>query len=197
MPGVAPTSLRGLVGAAGGSLRPPGSGSGRWARRILRLGAFVVLAVMVPAFNTRGLGAPDSESVSLAPALSVPLSAPAGSIAPTIGTANTAVLPDGRFATPAGRSIVTDAYSNNVIVSRAGGRVYTSSEAVSNDPQLPNNTRVYSVIDAATLSRRRVRDDDMQYGLAESPDGTTLYVSEAGKDSIGIFYTSAFPPLWP
>src|SRR5258708_10566396 len=107
MPGVAPTSLRGLVGAAAGSLRPPGSGSGLWARRILRLGAFVVLAVMVPAFNTRGLRAPDSESVSLAPPLSVSLSAPAGSIAPTIRTANTALLPDPPLATPAGRTIVT------------------------------------------------------------------------------------------
>src|SRR5258708_26548356 len=137
MPGVEERSGGGLGCGAGDRQRVPESSAPLWKRRCWRLLAMAGLAVSVFAVGSTGLGAVADEggrALALAPALSTPMGAPAGSIAPTIGAANTAVLPDGRLATPAGRSIVTAAYSNNLIISRAGGRIYTSSQAVSNAP---------------------------------------------------------------
>jgi YVTN family beta-propeller protein len=150
--------------------------------------------------NAAGTGAlaerAQPPAAALAPPLSTPMTSPAGSLASTIGADNTAISPDGRLVTPAGRTIVTDAFSNNVVLSRDGTRIYTSSEAVSNDPQNDKgNTRHFSVIDPQTLNRVRIRDDDIQYGLAETPDGKQLYVSEAGKNSVGVFDTAGFGKL--
>ena len=162
--------------------------------RLVRLGSLLTLAGVVTAAQAGGVllaRAAKPQAVTLAPLLSTAMSAPAGSLAPVMGPQNTAVLPDARFITPAGRSIVTDAFGNNLVLSHDGKRIYVSSEAVNDDPALSGpKSRQISVIDRGSLSRQRVRNDDLQYGLAETPDGKQLYVSEAGKNRLGVYDTS-------
>jgi YVTN family beta-propeller protein len=169
-------------------------GSRRGGVRLLRAGCLLALglaAVAQEAGSSVAARAVGAQAVTLAPSLSTPMSAPSGSLAPIMGPQNTAILPDGRLVTPAGRSIVTDAFGNNVVVSNDGRRIYVSSEAVNDDPALNGpKSRQISVIDPISLSRRRVRDDDLQYGLAETPDGKQLYVSEAGKNRLGVYDTA-------
>src|SRR3989442_4485116 len=75
-----------------------------------------------------------------------------------------------------------------------------SSLSLHDDPPLSiapptANEHVYNrfitVLDSTTLHGDKVADDALQYGLAESPDGRSLYVSEGEKNSMGIFSVGA------
>jgi YVTN family beta-propeller protein len=111
-----------------------------------------------------------------------------------INADGTAVLPDGRFVTPAGRTIPVDLVPLNVMLSHDGRRLYVSDEGEDNVPKGAGDDhydRFVSVVDTATMQRTRVEDSALQAGLAESPDGRELYASEGSTDSMGVFKVSA------
>jgi YVTN family beta-propeller protein len=111
-----------------------------------------------------------------------------------INADGTAVLPDGRLSTPAGRTIPVDLVPLNVVLSHDGRRLYVSDEGEDNVPKGAADDhydRFVSVVDTATMRRTRVEDSALQSGLAESPDGRELYASEGSTDSMGVFGVSA------
>jgi len=121
------------------------------------------------------------------------LSSPAGLLASGPRSNGTAVLPDGRFLTPVGRSVGTQLEPQSGVLSHDGRRLYLSSEGVDDAPpnsrnhDLTRHARFFSVVDTATLAITTVEDDALHSGLAESPDGRTLYVDEGQTDSLGVF----------
>ena len=115
-------------------------------------------------------------------------------VATHINADGTAVLPDGRFVTPAGRTIRVDLIPLNAVVSHDRRRLYVSDEGEDNLPGGAGDgdyNRFISVVDTATMSRTRVADPALQAGLAESPDGRQVYDSEGSTDSMGVFGVTA------
>lgn len=121
------------------------------------------------------------------------MSSPAGFLPSGPRANGTAVLPDGRFVTPVGRSVQTELEPQNGVLSHDGRRLYVSSEGVdarppaSRDHDNTKHARFFSIIDTSTLAITTVEDDAMHSGMAESPDGLTLYVDEGQTDSLGVF----------
>ena len=106
----------------------------------------------------------------------------------------TGVLPDGRFVTPVGRSTTVDDYPMNGVLSHDGKRLYVSSEGYDDAPLVDGGQRFLDVIDTATMTvEARIEDDAMHFGIAESPDGLTLYVAEGQSDAVGVFHRAPGP----
>ena len=155
-------------------------------RRALGTGVLALLAVSVTipgaAATTRPITGVDSV-----------LTSPAGGLAAGPRNNGTGVLPDGRLVTPAGRAVKVDLEPLNSFLSRDGRRLYVSSEGIDDAPPAVTDhdhtphARFITVIDTKTLAKSRIRDDALHYGLAESADGRTLYVSEGQTDSVGVF----------
>lgn len=129
--------------------------------------------------------------------VSTPLQAPAGDLPTGPRPNGTAVLPSGRFVTPFGRTTTVDLLPTRLVVSHDGQRLYASSEGMDSEPSPSAYTdsdfdRYVSVLDTATLTRTdRPRDDSLHYGLAEAPDGRSLYVSEGKTGSLGVMTRGA------
>jgi YVTN family beta-propeller protein len=130
-------------------------------------------------------------AVTLAPPISTVMSSPAGNLAAHIGAQGTAVLPDGRFVTPAGHTVTTDLLPLDLAWAHDHRHLYLSSDGV-NDNLADNKARerFLSVVDPTTLALRRVRDDTLSYGLVDSLDGKQLFVSEGRTGTIGVFNTA-------
>lgn len=127
------------------------------------------------------------------------LASPAGNLPSGPRTNGTAVLPDGRFLTPVGRSVTTELQPQNGVLSHDGRRLYVSSEGVDARPPASRNhdvtrhARFLSVIDTRTLKTTLIEDDALHSGMAESPDGLTLYVAEGQTDALGVFRRTPGP----
>jgi len=116
------------------------------------------------------------------------MTSPAGNLASGPRDNGTAVLPDGRLVTPVGRTIPVDLLPLNAVLSHDGQRLYVSSEGGDDAPDNdPIYNRFISVVDTRTMKATRVRDDSLQYGVAESPDGSQVYVSEGDAGAVGVF----------
>jgi YVTN family beta-propeller protein len=141
-----------------------------------------------------GLGHASARGVSAPPiGVDTPMASPAGSLPAGPRAHGTAVLPDGRFVTPVGRSVRVDLQPLNSWLSRDGRRLYVTSEGYDDNPN-PNiehdnapKERFLTVIDTVTHVKTRIEDDALHYGVAESPDGRTLYISEGSTASVGVF----------
>ena len=121
--------------------------------------------------------------------MTVPLASPAGALPTGPRPNGTAVLPDGRFVTPVGRTMTVDLLPLNAVLSHDGQRLFVSSEGGDDSPSTKEHVynRFLTVIDTATMATTRVPDDSLQYGIAESGDGGTLYLSEGDTASVGVF----------
>lgn len=154
-----------------------------------------VVALGLAALGLLGQGSPAAATGSADPAVSLTsvLSSPAGYLPSGPRANGTAVLPDGRFLTPVGRSVRTQLEPQNGVLSHDGRRLYVSSEGIDDSPPRNSNhdvtkhARFFSVIDTRTLAITTVEDDALHSGMAESPDGRTLYVAEGQTDSLGVF----------
>jgi len=138
-------------------------------------------AAAAPAATASGGGAEPGVGVDSV------LAAPAGAMTSGPRLNGTAVLPDGRLLTPAGRSVAVQLQPFNSVLSHDGRRLYVSSEGRDDDQAAGPTVRYVTVLDTATQTSTLIRDDDLHYGLAESTDGLTLYVSEGRTDSVGVF----------
>ena len=165
-------------------------------RRLPLLGtALAVAAVLVVVGHTAGSATTGASRPANEPAVGLTsvMTSPAGFLPSGPRNNGTAVLPDGRFVTPVGRSVQTELEPQNGVLSHDGRRLYVSSEGVdarppnSRDHDNTRHARFFSVIDTATLAITTVEDDAMHSGLAESPDGRTLYVAEGQSDALGVF----------
>ena len=147
----------------------------------------VALALVAAPGLARGADAPAP------PDLLRPMSSPAGNLPVGPRANGTAVLPDGRFVTPVGKTTPVGLLPLNLVVSHDGKRVYVSSEGGDDQPTAKEHVynRFITVLDSTTLHGERVADDALQYGLAESPDGRQLYVSEGEKSTVGVFSVGA------
>ncbi|HWW52458.1 MAG TPA: hypothetical protein VNY84_01725, partial [Acidimicrobiales bacterium] len=79
-----------------------------------------------------------------------------------------------------------------------GRRFYVTSEGYDDAPSTVEHDnapkrRFLTVIDTATRLATKIEDDALHYGVAESPDGLTLYVSEGQSGSVGVFRRT--PPV--
>ena len=156
-------------------------------------GAAALLALGVQA------SAASSAKARPAPALTLgtPMASPAGMLAAGPRPNGTGVLPDGRYVTPVGRSQRVDLQPLNAVLSRDGRRLYVTSEGFNDTPTTATEhdngtkTRFLTVIDTKTRQTTRIEDDALHYGVAESPDGSILYVSEGKTGSVGVFRRSA------
>ena len=160
-----------------------------------RLRALAVLA----ALGLSVLSAP--AQAATAPSFDTPRQAPAGQL-PTGPRANgTAVLPSGRFVTPAGRTTTVDLQPTHLVLSGDGKRLYVSDEGLDAVPSVSaydDSTfdRFVTVLDPTTpgtgpLNRSaHIADDDLHYGMAETPDGAQLWVSEGKTGTVGVFSRS-------
>ena len=107
---------------------------------------------------------------------------------------HTAVLPDGRLVTPVGKTITVDLLPLAAVMSHDGKRLYVSSEGGDDSPTHDKTyNRFISVVDTATMSVKRVQDDALQYGIAETP---TARRSTSARASQGrsASSTSRAPP---
>lgn len=173
--------------ASRGELNHVNSGSLR--RRPLALAVTVTLLVLLAAAASR-LGAKAvTDPYGLSPSVGVDtvFSSPAGDLPAGPRSNGTAVLPDGRLLTPVGRQTQVELQPLNGVLSADGRRLYVSSEGIDDDPGLAGNQRFVTVIDTATGAKTLVRDDALHFGIAESRDGRTLFVSEGQTGSVGVF----------
>ena len=154
-------------------------------RRLLALtGALLVVAAVGP---TRSLAATAASFD-----VNRVMRSPAGTMSAGPRTNHTAVLPDGRIVTPVGTTINVDLLPLAAVLSHDGKRLYVSSEGGDDSPKHdPVYNRFISVVDTATMSVKRVQDDALQYGIAETPDGKEVYVSEGESGTVGVFDVTA------
>lgn len=134
-----------------------------------------------------GLGAQAGTS---RPTMGTPMRSPAGLLATGPRANGTAVLPSGRFVTPVGTTIPVDLLPLNAFLSRDGKRLYVSSEGGDDDPREEGYNRFLTVIDTATLAKTRVRNDSLQYGIAESTDSREVYISEGATGKVRVLSVS-------
>ncbi len=133
---------------------------------------------------------PSSGSTPAPVTIGTPMRSPAGDLPTGPRPNGTAVLPDGRFVTPVGTTAQVDLLPLNVVLSHDGRRLYVSSEGGDDDPGPSGEDgydRYISVLDTTSMERTRLDDDALQYGLAESPDGRELWVSEGETGTVGVF----------
>lgn len=157
--------------------------------RRLTAGAAAALFLLAGIAGSRlaaGAGR-DPEAASPPVGLSTVFSSPAGNLPAGPRPNGTAVLPDGRLITPVGRQIKVELQPLNGVLSADGRRLYVSSEGIDDDPSVGGNHRFITVIDTKSGAKTLVRDDALNYGMAESKDGRTLYVSEGQSGSVGVF----------
>jgi len=153
----------------------------------------VCAASLVLVAQGSGRGAPVGRASEPGVNLTSVLSSPAGFLPSGPRSNGTAVLPDGRFVTPVGRSVQTTLEPQNGVLSHDGRRLYVSSEGTDDAPPAgtdhdhTKHARFFSVVDTTTLAITTVEDDALHSGLAESPDGLTLYVDEGQTDALGVF----------
>lgn len=154
-------------------------------RRILvLLGALLLLAA---TGTTPTAAAPTAAPGSTFDVRQV-MRSPAGSRSAGPRANGTAVLPDGRVVTPVGRTIGVDLLPLAAVLSHDGRRLYVSSEGGDDEPTHDDvYNRFISVVDTATMQVSRVQDDALQYGVAETPDGNEVYVSEGESGTVGVF----------
>lgn len=140
------------------------------------------------------VGANVSARAGAPPALGTgtPMASPAGMLAAGPRANGTGVLPDGRFVTPAGRTIRVELQPLNAVLSRDGRRLYVTSEGYDDAPSTTEHDnaikrRFLTVIDTRTHKTTSIEDDNLHYGVAESPDGRTLYISEGQTGTVGVF----------
>jgi YVTN family beta-propeller protein len=149
-------------------------------RRLSIAGLFVAAMLALPTGPARSVSGLS---------ITMPMASPAGELATGPRANGTAVLPDGRVVTPVGRTIEVELLPLNTVLSHDGKRLYVSSEggdgAPGGDEDVYN--RFISVVDTATMKVTRVQDDALQFGLGETPDGRTLYVSEGETGKVGVF----------
>ena len=121
--------------------------------------------------------------------LDTPMSSPAGRMAAGPRANGTGVLPDGRIVTPVGDVAGVGLLPLNAVLSHDGARLYVSSEGGDDEPTAEEDTydRAITVVDTATMATTTIDDDALQYGMAESPDGSRLYVSEGEAGAVGVF----------
>jgi YVTN family beta-propeller protein len=151
-------------------------------RRVLVLVALVLVATSQTSAQAAATG----------PRLDRPYVSPAGDLAAGPRPNGTAVLPDGRLVTPVGDVRTVDLLPLNLVPSHDGGRLYVTSEGGDDQPDHDHvSNRFVTVMDAGSMATRRVQDDALQYGLAESPDGREVYVSEGESGTVGVFRTDA------
>jgi YVTN family beta-propeller protein len=119
---------------------------------------------------------------------------PAGNLPAGPRANGTGVLPDGRFVTPVGRQLKVELQPLDGVLSADGRRLYVSSEGIDDDATDVNvpggpgdDKRFITVVDTKTLATTKIRDDALHYGLAETSDGKTLYVSEGKSGTIGVY----------
>ncbi|MCU1451180.1 MAG: beta-propeller repeat protein, partial [Acidimicrobiales bacterium] len=158
------------------------------ARRALAVVA--VLAFLVGASRVR------SQAADAPPALTTatPFQSPAGDLPAGPRANGTGVLPDGRFVTPVGRQLKVELQPLDGVLSADGRRLYISSEGINDDPGDPGEgKRFVTVIDTKTLATTKIRDDALHYGMAESHDGGTLYVSEGQSGTVGVYTRTGLP----
>jgi YVTN family beta-propeller protein len=132
---------------------------------------------------------PQSARAAGGMSITMAMDSPAGNLASGPRANGTAVLPDGRVVTPAGRTIPIELLPLNTVLSHDGKRLYVSSEGGDADPKADEDVynRFISVVDTATMKVTRVQDDALQFGLGETPDGRKLYVSEGETGKVGVF----------
>lgn len=150
-------------------------------------GAAMLIALAAPAAAD---GASSHARGSTEPRISLAsvLGSPAGNLPSGPRKNGTAILPDGRFVTPVGRSVKVPLEPMSSFLSHDGRRLYVSSEGQDDKPLTPEHERYFSIIDTATMRVvRRVRDDGLQSGIVESKDGRRIYVAQGQWDSIGVF----------
>jgi len=118
---------------------------------------------------------------------------PAGQLATGPRSNGTAVLPSGRFVTPAGKTAVVDLQPTHIVLTRDATRLLVTSQGLDDNPSADAHTdssfdRHVDVLtaDGQLTSIDRVADADLQYGLVEQPNGT-LWVSEGRTGSLGVF----------
>ena len=155
--------------------------SARPVRRAVLAGLGVFL--LLPAAPSTG--APTTQVT-----VGTPMRSPAGDLPTGPRPNGTAVLPDGRFVTPAGDTAEVGLLPLNAVLSHDGERLYVSSEGGDDDPGpdgADGYNRSISILDTHTMQRTQLRDDALQYGLAERPDGSELWVSEGETGTVGVF----------
>jgi len=123
-----------------------------------------------------------------------PYESPAGNLPAGPRPNGTAVLPDGRFVTPVGHQLKVELQPLDGVLSADSRRLYVSSEGIDDDATDVNvpggpgdDKRFITVVDTKTLATTKIRDDALHYGLAETPDGNTLYVSEGKSGTVGVY----------
>jgi len=161
-------------------------------RRSLPVAGAAALVMVLAAAPSATSAPPPAVSMS------TPMASPAGSLAAGPRTNGTGVLPDGRFVTPVGTNTEVDLQPLNAVLSADGRRLYVTSEGYDDDTEVTTEhdnapkTRYLTVLDTATHLSQRIEDDALHFGVAESPDGSTLYVSEGQTGSVGVFHRT--PP---
>jgi len=158
-------------------------------RRLLALPP-VLLVLAVPAAARAGATHPAAASVTSG--VATPYDSPAGDLPAGPRPNGTAVLPGGRLVAPAGATARVDLQPTHLVPTRDGSRLLVTSQGLDDDPNASAYTdstfdRHVDVLraDGRLSPVGRVSDENLQYGVAERPDGQ-LWVSEGKSSSLGI-----------
>jgi len=164
----------------------------RFFRRAVVVAAVLACLAGASRFQSGAADAPAPLTTATA------FESPAGNLAAGPRPNGTGVLPDGRFVTPVGHQLKVELQPLDGVLSADGRRLYVSSEGIDDDatdvnvPGGPGDQkRFITVVDTKSLATTKIRDDALHYGLAESNDGSTLYVSEGKSGTVGVYSRQA------